>query len=163
MSPVVFRKTTASNAARPASVNTAASSVAVTRKPWSAPSFARAAAATGMLSWRKPAVLLKTRMATVAMGPACTQAFIIDPAARWNPGDDHAPTRHALHRPMGRPDPRHDGREGRAVRLRRAGAGLLGRSLRRAPRRRGARVLRRAPRDPRPPRPAHVGDLQSPR
>ncbi len=58
---MVDRKATASYLARLAVVNWRASSVAVTEMPAGAPSSFSAAMPSGMESWRKPAVLEKTR------------------------------------------------------------------------------------------------------
>ncbi len=58
---MVDRKATASYLARLAVVNCPASSVAVTVMPAGVPSSFRAAMPSGMESWRKPAVLEKTR------------------------------------------------------------------------------------------------------
>ncbi|GAB3855398.1 hypothetical protein GCM10027610_088650 [Dactylosporangium cerinum] len=58
---MVLRKTTASYWARFAVVNAAASSVAVTVKPFAAPSCWMAVMPAGMASCRNPAVLEKTR------------------------------------------------------------------------------------------------------
>src|SRR5688572_20886175 len=60
-SPVVLRNTTASNRARFASLNAAASSVATTEKLLAVPSAWTAAIPSSIESCRKPAVLLNTR------------------------------------------------------------------------------------------------------
>ena len=75
----------------------------------------------------------------------------------------HESTRHPVHRPVGRSAARRSGRQDGRVGLRRARAGLLGRSLRR--RRRGARprLRRRAAQAARAARARRVGDRQPPR
>ncbi len=60
-SPVVDSHTTTAYCARFSSVKVAASSVAVTENPFSVPSCWMAAMPAGIESWRKPAVLEKTR------------------------------------------------------------------------------------------------------
>ena len=60
MSPVVLMNTTARYGLSPRSVNTLASSVASTAKPFSWPSFRTAAIPVSMDEWRNPAVLEKT-------------------------------------------------------------------------------------------------------
>jgi hypothetical protein len=60
-SPVVESQITAAYLSRLASVNAAASSVASTVKPLSAPSCWIAAMPAGIERWRKPAVFEKTR------------------------------------------------------------------------------------------------------
>ena len=75
----------------------------------------------------------------------------------------HAASRHALHRPVGRPAVRNHVRKGRSVRLRRPRARLLGRPLRRRRGQQERQVRQAAVGDPQGPRPDVVRDLQPPR
>ena len=81
------------------------------------------------------------------------------------PGENarDGPSRHLVHRPVGRPDPRSDLQEGRRVGLRRHRAPLLGRPLQRPEGPQGRQLLPGAPRPPRPLRPEVLGDLEPPR
>ena len=84
-SPVVLRKTTAWYWARLAVVKVAASSVAVTVKPFAAPSCWMAAMPFGMEECRKPAVLEKTRTLPSGAASAGVEATVTAPAARVSP------------------------------------------------------------------------------